>query len=100
MTQFAARLLYFFASLIGRLPWPWQRRLGEAVASVWQRRDAREARVARVNLALAYPELLPAQREQWQQAIVRTTARQASASRPSSFSTGHDTGTKRRVASS
>jgi len=77
MTQFAARLLYLFASLIGRLPWSWQQRLGDAVASVWQRRDAREARVARVNLGLAYPELLPAQREQWQQAIVRTTARQA-----------------------
>ncbi|ALN55724.1 lipid A biosynthesis (KDO)2-(lauroyl)-lipid IVA acyltransferase [Lysobacter enzymogenes] len=77
MTQFAARVLYFFASLIGRLPWSWQQRLGDAVAAAWQRRDGREARVVRVNLRLAYPELLPAEREQWQQAIVRTTARQA-----------------------
>ncbi|QQP95287.1 lauroyl acyltransferase [Lysobacter enzymogenes] len=73
----AARVLYFFASLIGRLPGSWQRRLGDAIAAVWQRRDAREARVVRVNLGLAYPELLPAQREQWQQAVMRTTARQA-----------------------
>ncbi|MGH8083377.1 MAG: lauroyl acyltransferase [Lysobacter sp.] len=77
MSRFAARLLYFFAGLIGRLPWSWQMRLGDAVASVWQRRDARESRVARVNLSLAYPQLLAAERGQWQQAIVRTTARQA-----------------------
>ena len=77
MTRFAARLLYFFAGLIGRLPWSWQMRLGDAIAALWQRRDARESRVVRVNLALAYPELLAAEREQWQRAIMRTTARQA-----------------------
>lgn len=77
MTRFAARVLYFFAGLLGRLPWPWQMRLGDAVAALWQRRDARESRVARVNLALAYPDWTAPQREQCQRAIVRTTARQA-----------------------
>ncbi len=77
MTRFAAHLLHAFARLIGALPWPWQRRLGDAVAALWQRLDAREARVVRVNLSLAYPELEAAERVQWQRAIMRTTARQA-----------------------
>ncbi|WP_408952033.1 lauroyl acyltransferase [Lysobacter sp. Hz 25] len=77
MTRFVARLLYVFASALGRLPWSWQMRLGDAIAALWQRRNARESRVARVNLELAYPKLLPAEREQWQRAIVRTTSRQA-----------------------
>ncbi|KRB11483.1 lauroyl acyltransferase [Lysobacter sp. Root690] len=77
MSSFVARVLYVLAGLLGRLPWSWQRRLGDAIAALWLRRDARESRVVRVNLELAYPGLPPAERAQWQRAIMRTTARQA-----------------------
>lgn len=76
MTRFASALLYALAALLGRLPWPLQRRLGDGLAWVWRRRDARESRVARINLQIAYPELLTSQREALHQAVLRTTARQ------------------------
>ncbi|RDZ27495.1 lauroyl acyltransferase [Lysobacter silvisoli] len=76
MTRFVARLLYLLASAFARLPWSWLLRLGDAVAAAWRWRGAREARVAAINLELAYPELLPAQRQQWQRAVLRTTGRQ------------------------
>lgn len=71
-----ARLLFAFAALLGRLPWPWLLRLGDALAAWWSWRDVRESRVARINLELAYPDLLPAQRNELHRAILRTTARQ------------------------
>ena len=77
MPDFLARFLYFCAALLARLPWPWLMRLGDGVATLMLRRDSREARVARRNLELIEPGLLPAQREELQQRIVRTTARQA-----------------------
>ncbi|AWV06130.1 lauroyl acyltransferase [Marilutibacter maris] len=77
MAKFAAHLLYFLAAAIGRLPWPWLMRLGDGLAALWLRLDARESRVARRNLELAYPDLLPAERAQWHRQILRTTARQA-----------------------
>jgi KDO2-lipid IV(A) lauroyltransferase len=76
MTGFAARLLYASAALLGRLPWSWLLRLGDALAAWWRWRDVRESRVARINLELAYPDLLPAQRDELHRAILRTTARQ------------------------
>lgn len=76
MTRFVARLLYLLASALARLPWSWLLALGDLVAAAWRWRDGRESRVTRVNLELAYPELLPAQREQWHRAILRTTGRQ------------------------
>ncbi|MFC3550608.1 lauroyl acyltransferase [Lysobacter cavernae] len=76
MSRLAARLLYAFAALLGRLPWPWLLRLGDGLAAWWRWRDVRESRVARINLELAYPELLPPQRAQLHDAILRTTARQ------------------------
>ncbi|GAA5068615.1 lauroyl acyltransferase [Lysobacter panacisoli] len=76
MDRFAARLLHAFASLIGRLPWSWLMRLGDLLAAWWRWRDVRESRVARINLELAYPDLLPAEREAMHAAILRTTARQ------------------------
>ena len=76
MTRFVARLLYLLASALARLPWSWLLRLGDGVAAAWRWRDGRESRVTRINLELAYPELLPAQREQWHRAILRTTGRQ------------------------
>jgi len=77
MHRLAARLLYATATLIGLLPWPWLRRAGDALAWLWMRSDARESRVARRNLDMAYPELSPDQRAQWHRAVLRTTARQA-----------------------
>ncbi|HZH44129.1 MAG TPA: lauroyl acyltransferase [Lysobacter sp.] len=77
MAQLVARLLFLLAAAFARLPWPWLRRIADALASLWIRRDARESRVARRNLELAYPELLPGERTQWHRAILRTTARQA-----------------------
>ena len=75
--QTAANLLYRSAALFTFMPWPWLRRMADALAWLWWRIDARESRVARRNLQLAYPELLPAQRDALQREILRTTTRQA-----------------------
>ncbi|GAB3102547.1 lauroyl acyltransferase [Lysobacter terrae] len=77
MADLLARLLYVIASLLTRLPWPWLLRLGDVIAAQMLRRETREARVARRNLELIDPGMLPAQREELHQRIVRTTARQA-----------------------
>lgn len=76
-SQTLADLVYRAAALVGRLPWPWLHRLGDAIAWIWLKADARESRVARRNLELAYPDLLPGQRLALHHAILRTTARQA-----------------------
>ncbi|MGQ4660438.1 lauroyl acyltransferase [Lysobacter sp. F6437] len=76
MTDLAARLLHALVALLARLPWRWLMRLADALAARSLRSDSREARVARCNLELAYPELLPGQREQLLQSILRSTARQ------------------------
>lgn len=76
MKDLAAALLYLLAAGAGRLPWRWQRALGDALASLWRRLDAREARVSRRNLELAYPGLAPAAREALHRAVLRATARQ------------------------
>ncbi|KAF1685343.1 lipid A biosynthesis lauroyl acyltransferase [Pseudoxanthomonas broegbernensis] len=72
-----ARLLVAAASLLGRLPWPWLYRLGDAVAALWRWRDARESRVARRNLELAFPALDAPARDALHRRVLRTTARQA-----------------------
>ena len=77
MTRFAAWLLYTLAAALGRLPWSWLRRLGDVAGWCWLRLDARESRVARRNIELAYPALSPAQAAGLQRAVLRTTARQA-----------------------
>lgn len=77
MTEFAAALLYALAWTVARLPWPVLRALADGVARLWRALDAREARVARRNLALVRPELTPAAREALLADILRTTARQA-----------------------
>src|SRR5690606_811396 len=76
MARFASALLYVTAAAIGRLPWPVLNRIGDGLAALWRRLDARESHVARVNLEIAYPEALPAEREEWHREILRTTARQ------------------------
>ena len=73
----AAALLYLLASLVARLPWWWLRGVGDVIAAVWRVLDARESRVARRNLQLAFPALDPEQRDSLHRAVLRTTARQA-----------------------
>lgn len=72
-----AALLYRATALFTSLPWPWLRHFADAIAWLWIRIDARESRVARRNLELAYPDLLPGQRVELHGRILRTTARQA-----------------------
>jgi KDO2-lipid IV(A) lauroyltransferase len=72
-----ASLLYAFAFALGRLPWAALYRLGDMIAWLWRRLDARENRVARRNLELALPTLADGERSALQRAILRTTARQA-----------------------
>jgi len=77
MNDVIARLLYALAAAVARLPWAWLMRLGDAIAARSIRRNSRESRVARRNLELAYPDLLPGEHDRLHRAIVRTTARQA-----------------------
>jgi len=71
-----ARLLYRTAALLGRLPWPVLKALADALAWTWVRANARESRVVRRNLELAYPGLDDAQRSTLHRRILRSTARQ------------------------
>ncbi|WP_045728579.1 lauroyl acyltransferase [Xanthomonas sp. GPE 39] len=72
-----ASLLYRCAAAVARLPWPWLRHLADGLAWLWRRMDARESRVVRRNLELAYPELLPSERIALHHDVLRSTARQA-----------------------
>ena len=73
----SAGLIYRAAALLTSLPWLWLRALADAMAWLWRGLDARESQVARCNLRLAYPELLPSQRAELHRRVLRTTARQA-----------------------
>lgn len=77
MTEFAAGFLYVLAAATARLPWRGLHALGDAVAALWRWLDARESRVARRNLELAYPGLDAPARARLHRAVLRTTARQA-----------------------
>jgi KDO2-lipid IV(A) lauroyltransferase len=76
MSSLAARLLYWIVAALGQLPWSWLNRAGDGIAALWRRLDAREARVARRNLEIAYPQLGDGERQQLQRTILATTARQ------------------------
>ena len=76
VNELLARVLYLLAAMVGRLPWTALRRMGDALAWLWLRTGARESRVALRNLELAYPELLPAQREDWRRRVLRSTGLQ------------------------
>ena len=76
MTDLAARLLYRLAAAFARLPWAWLRALADGLAALWDRLDAREAKVARRNLELIGPDWPPARREALLREILRSTARQ------------------------
>ncbi|TDK27208.1 lauroyl acyltransferase [Luteimonas aestuarii] len=75
--ELPAALLYAAAAAFGRLPWALQRRLGDALAWLWWRLGARESTVALRNLEIAYPELLPSQRDALRRDVLRATGRQA-----------------------
>ena len=77
LARSAASLLHALASVVARLPWPLLRRVADGIAWAWRRLDARESRVARRNLELAYPDLMPAERAALHAAVLRGTARQA-----------------------
>lgn len=75
--QTTARLAYRAAALFTRLPWSWLRGFGAALAGLWIRLNARESRVTRRNLELAFPELTDAQRAVMHRQVLRSTAMQA-----------------------
>ena len=77
MTDAVAALLFALATWCARLPWRVLDRIGDGIAWLWWRLDARESRVARRNLELTYPELLPGQRADLHRRVLRTTGRQA-----------------------
>ena len=56
-------LLFLLARLLGLLPWPMLRALGDGLAGWWRSRDTRESRVARRGLELAFPQMPAAARE-------------------------------------
>ena len=60
--RIAATVLHAVAAVLTALPWPVLRRVADALAWLWRSLDARESRVARRNLELAYPDLMPAER--------------------------------------
>ena len=77
IANIAGMLLYALAALIGRLPLRALHRLGDAIGWLLRVLNAREARVARSNLAIVYPLLdLPA-RKNLLRAVLRETARTA-----------------------
>lgn len=72
-----ARLAYRAATLLTRLPWPVLRALANGLAWLWMTFNARESRVTRRNLELAYPALDSAERTRLQRDVLRSTALQA-----------------------
>ena len=77
MPRFLAFVLHLLATALTRLPWRWLLLAADAFASRALRSRTREARVVRRNLELAYPDLLPTERDGWLHAILQGTARQA-----------------------
>ncbi len=77
MSALVARILYVLAATLARLPHYWLNRIGDGIAGWWRRIDARESRMARRNLELAFPDLDREQRRALHASILRTTARQA-----------------------
>jgi len=76
MTDLAARLLYLLAALFARLPWRLLLRIADVMAAGALSRNAREARVTKRNLELAYPDVLAGERTQQTAAVVHGTTRQ------------------------
>jgi KDO2-lipid IV(A) lauroyltransferase len=77
MTDFFASLLHMAAAAVGRLPWPLQRALGDALGWLARTFRVRESVVALRNLELALPELDSDTRQALHRDVMRTTGRQA-----------------------
>ena len=75
-TPFAARALYALAWMFGRLPVSMANALGRFVGWLWRQTDAREARIARRNMALIAPAASDATHETLTRDILRTTGQQ------------------------
>jgi len=75
--QRKARLVHRATTLFARLPWPLLRGVAHALAWTWVRVNARESRVTRRNLELAYPELDGPARDRLHRELLRSTALQA-----------------------
>jgi len=71
-----AAIAWYVSVALSRLPWRWQRWLATQLARLWQRRQARESKIAQRNLEWAFPELDQAPRAQLHQAILHSTALQ------------------------
>ncbi len=72
-----ARLAYTAAAVLTRLPWPLLRGLAALLGWGWARINARESRVTRRNLELAYPELDAPARARLHRDVLHSTALQA-----------------------
>lgn len=77
MTAIAASLLHAAATALGRLPWPLQRALGNALGDASRALRSRESVVALRNLELALPGLAADARRALHREVMRTTGRQA-----------------------
>jgi KDO2-lipid IV(A) lauroyltransferase len=77
VTDLVAACLTLLARLVAGFPDAALRGLAGGIARLWRGVDARESRVARRNLELAYPALAPAERDALHAAILRNTAWQA-----------------------
>jgi KDO2-lipid IV(A) lauroyltransferase len=77
LTDIAGTLLYAIAALLGRLPLPVLHWIGDATAWLARVVGVREARVARRNLEIAYPQLDGAARARLLREVLRTTFRGA-----------------------
>ncbi|MDQ3206640.1 MAG: lauroyl acyltransferase [Pseudomonadota bacterium] len=77
MTDLIARALYVLVALLARLPWRLLSPLARLIAALWLRTGARESRVARRNIELAFPELDCEQQARLHRRVLETTALQA-----------------------
>lgn len=76
MHRILAAALHLAVALLARLPWSVLHAMADLLASRALRGDSREARVARRNLELAYPDLLHGERTALQRDVLQTTMRQ------------------------
>ena len=77
IADIAGNLLYLLAAIIGRLPLRALHWLGDVAAWMGRVCNVREARVARRNLEIVYPQRNAAEQEQLLRAVLRETGRGA-----------------------
>lgn len=77
IADIAGTLLYALAAMVGRLPLRVLLQFGNAAGWTARVLNVREARVARRNLEIAYPDLNAAARQALLRAVLRTTGRGA-----------------------